>query len=790
MDRHSREDGVDRLGIRITLAIGIPLLAFLLMALVVLEDRYAAARHMEQVQAQAALGYRVQALVHALQAERDSSAGYLSGRDNEFFSILERARRRTHEAMGAFMGRADQVPPALEGLVSGIRRDLADLDAHRDRVDRLQLPPLEVLPVYDRLIQRLILVAAHLTGEGGAGDLSGLLNAYRPLLLLKEHAALERALGSAWLSGASEDPDVFYRYLSNQAIQEQQRSQFLSLAPPALGNALLMLESETAYQSLRAARAAIINHGVASRPPHLSAVEWFGLTRERLERLRSLEQNVAERILERARGARSGAWRGFAWMSVAGGVLLLLVLALSAAIVRDLMRRHRSHQQALDRAEYLVRHDALTGLPNRHHFTELLDVELGQAREARRPLGLCLVDLAGFSDINRIWGDAVADEILNQVAARLAAQVGHDGLLARIYGDQFGVILRQGFSVAQREGRVMELLAVLDTPFQVGARRIEVNGHAGLVACPPYPEHGSQLLAHAGIAVEGAKGTPGSRWLQFEPGMLYRHTRLVEMDHDLERALDQGQFHVVYQPQVDLEDGRIVSLEALLRWHHPQRGWIPPDVFIPRAEANGTIIAIGDFVLNAACRQAQHWRQAGLGGLAVAVNLSTVQLYQADLVDRVRAALEASGLPATALELELTETGLMEDMDTACQVLAQLRAMGVGLSVDDFGTGHSSLAYLRRFPVNCLKLDKRFVGDLEAGGDAEVIAGAVLALAQSLGLTCVAEGVETRAQADWLRARGCRQAQGYLYARPQSAEACERLLAAGILPAKEALPES
>ncbi|MFP4683475.1 MAG: putative bifunctional diguanylate cyclase/phosphodiesterase [Ectothiorhodospira sp.] len=780
---------MDRLGIRITLAIGTPLLAFLLMALVVLGDRYEDARQMEQVQAHAALGYRVQALVHALQAERDSSAGHLSGRDNEFHSILEQARLRTDRAMRAFRQHGEPMPHSLEALAESTGRDLEALEAHRDRVDRLQLPPLEVLPVYDRLIQRLVLVAAHLPREGGENGLTGLLNAYRPLLLLKEHAALERVLGSAWLSGSREDADVFYRYLSNQAIQEQQRSQFLSLAPPALGNELLMLESETAYQSLRASRAAIINHGVASRPPHLSAVEWFGLTRERLERLRSLEQTVAERILEQARAARGEAWRGFAWMLAAGGVLMLLVLVLSIAILRDLVRRHRTHQKALDRAEYLVRHDPLTGLPNRRHFTDLLDVELAQAREARRPLSLHLVDLEGFSDINRIWGDAVADELLNQVATRLANQVGHEGLLARIYGDQFGVVLRKPSSGDGGEAQASGLLEALSSPFQVGARRIEVNGHVGLVACPPYPEHGSQLLAQAGIAVDGAKAGPGTRYLRFEPMMLSRHTHLVQMDHDLERALERGQFQVVYQPRVDLADGRIVSLEALLRWHHPERGWIPPDVFIPRAEANGSIIPIGDFVLNQACQQLCHWHRAGFESLSIAVNLSTVQLYQADLLDRVKGALEASGLPPGALELELTETGLMEDMDAARQVLEALRDMGVALSVDDFGTGHSSLAYLRRFPVHCLKLDKRFVGDLESGGDAGVIAGAVLALAQSLGLTCVAEGVETQAQALWLRSRGCRQAQGYLYARPLPPEACKRLLAAGSLPATEAAPE-
>ncbi|MCG5516830.1 MULTISPECIES: bifunctional diguanylate cyclase/phosphodiesterase [unclassified Ectothiorhodospira] len=772
---------MEGLGLRISLAIAIPVVAFLLMAVLALGGRQDDARHMEHILATASLAREANVLIHALQAERGSSAGYLSGFDDGFLTLLQTARSETDQAMERFREQMSRVAPTGSSPIADLARTLGhELDAletHRRRVDGHRLEPLQVLPPYSNVIRHLILVASHMPHRQSTAEMPALIHAYRPLLLLKEHAGLERALGSAWLDSARHDRNVFYRYSSNLAIQDQQRSHFLALAPVAYGNTLLELESRADHRALMEARAAIINHGAASRPQHLDAVEWFRITSARVDALRDMELRLSEQIMETARMAREESRQRLALWTFLTLLLMAVTIGLSLLVARDLVQRYRQHQEAMEQTAYMVRHDPLTGLPNRAHFHEQLEARLAKARAHQLPLCLYLMDLAGFAELNRIWGDAVADHVLKRVAQRLSELAGPEVLTARVYGDQFALVVFKDSRLSDIKGFGCDLLSTLDEPFQVGERRIEVAAHLGVVSCPAYPDHASQLLAHAGFAVAHAKATLGQRMCLFEPGLLARHTEAVELDQDLDQALVQGQFELHYQPKVALESGRIVSFEALLRWQHPSRGWVPPGQFIPRAEASGSIIAIGDLVLREACRQARRWRDAGWPDLTVAVNLSTVQLYQADLMARVQWALSEAGLPAEALELELTETGLMEDMDAAADILEHLRALGVRLSVDDFGTGYSSLAYLRRFPVHALKLDARFVKDLESSDEAEMIANAVLALAESLSLDCVAEGVETEAQADWLRARGCGQAQGYLFARPMPADQCESLLA-------------
>ncbi|MFW2132592.1 putative bifunctional diguanylate cyclase/phosphodiesterase [Ectothiorhodospira haloalkaliphila] len=774
---------MERLGPRITLAVAIPVAAFVLMAVLALGGRQGDARHMEHALATASLAWEAKVLIHALQVERGSSAGYLSGPDQEFLTILKAARDETDQALERFRDQVSRVDPEQVGAVAQlVRRLCPELDAlenHRRQVDHQRLEPLEVLPPYSSVIRRLILVASHAPEGRVHAQTPALLHAYRPLLLLKEHAGLERALGSAWLNAARRDRNVFYRYSSNLAIQDQQRSHFLALAPLEHGNALLELESRADHQALMAARAAIIENGDASQPQHLDAVEWFRITTARVDALREMEIRLSEHIMENARAEKERSRERLALWTFFILLLTVLTMGLSLLVARDLVQRYRQHQEATERIAYMARHDALTRLPNRGCFHERLEDRLAEARTNQWPLCLYLMDLEGFAELNRIWGDAVADQVLTMFARRLVEKVGADVLAARVYGDQFGLVVCKDSRLSDITLLARDLLSTLDEPFQVGERRIEVAAHLGVVLCPPYPDHASQLLVHAGLALEHAKATLGQRMCVFEPGLLDRHTEALELDHDLEQALAQGQFELHYQPKVALESGRIVSFEALLRWRHPRRGWVPPGQFIPRAEANGSIIAIGDLVLREACLQARRWRDAGWRDLTVAVNLSTVQLYQADVIARVQWALSQAGLPAQALELELTESGLMEDMDAAAETLGRLRRLGVRLSVDDFGTGYSSLAYLRRFPVHALKLDARFVKDLESSDEAEMIASAVLALAESLSLDCVAEGVETQAQADWLRTRGCGQAQGYLYARPMPANQCQPLLARG-----------
>ncbi|WP_412851716.1 putative bifunctional diguanylate cyclase/phosphodiesterase [Ectothiorhodospira shaposhnikovii] len=754
--------------------------AFLIMATIALGEHHQ--RHEERTRmiqvAQLALDGK--ALIHALQAERGSTAGYLSALDNDFRAILDEHRDATDQALRRYQ-RDETIYQRVTGAdLAVFRRQLeegaARLEAHRERVDRHLLHPLESAEPYGRLIDPLILIASSTPEAGATPGMLSLLAAYRRLLMLKEQAARERSLGSAWLTAGTPDPVIFRNYLQRVAVQELQRSQFLKLAPDIYVDRLHALEQQPAHQEVMAIRAAITQQGETQKPAGLNGLHWFQVTSERIDGLHQLERTLVRDILDTGRDIKAASQRQ--WITLLGVTLALLILtlALSLTIARTLLQRHDRHAQAMQRIQFLASHDALTGLPNRDHFKEHLNQLLFLARSEKRSLGVFLLDLEGFTDINRIWGESVADELLCRVSERLCRLMGPDVLMARIYGDQFGVVLYDSPQLDSPERLAADLLGALRPPVEIGPRRIEVKGNIGIVLCPPYPTDASELLAYLAFSVQNAKDDLLRRHSIFEPVIMSRHSELLQMDRDLEWALEHDEFELYYQPKVDLVTGAIVSVEALLRWNHPDQGMIPPNVFIPRAEANGSIIPLGEQVLRKACLQCQAWREQGFEDLTVAVNLSAVQLYQANFVEQVERALADTGLPAEALELELTESCLMEDMDVAERILRSLCTLGVSLSVDDFGTGYSSLAYLRRFPVSSLKLDQRFVKELEMGGEAELIAGAVLALARSLSLITVAEGVENHYQAKWLHERGCHQAQGYLYARPMPASACLTLM--------------
>lgn len=774
---------MDRLWLRIAATVAIPMTAFLIMAAIALGEHHQ--RHEERTRmiqvAQLALDGK--ALIHALQAERGSTAGYLSALDNDFRVILDAHRDATDQAWQRY-----QQDESIYRLVTGtdladFRRQLeegaARLQAHRERVDRHVLQPLESAEPYGHLIDPLILIASSTPEAGATPGMLSLLAAYRSLLMLKEQAARERSLGSAWLVSTTPDPVIFRNYLQRVAIQELQRSQFLKLAPDIHRDRLMMLEQQPAHREVLDIRAAITLKGETQKPVGLSGLHWFQVTSDRIDGLHQLERTLVRDILDTGTDIKAASQRQ--WLSLLGISMALLVvtLLLSLTVARTLLQRHRRHAGAMERIQFLASHDALTGLPNRDHFKERLDQLMFQARSERQSLGVFLLDLEGFTDINRIWGESVADELLRRISERLCRLVGQEILMARIYGDQFGMVLHNSPRLDNPERLAAEFLSVLTPPVEIGPRRIEVKGNIGIVLCPPYPHDASELLAYLAFSVQNAKDDRVHRYSIFEPTIMSRHSEMLQMDRDLAWALEHDEFELHYQPKVDLATGAIVSVEALLRWRHPDDGMIPPDVFIPRAEANGSIIPLGEQVLRKACLQCQAWREQGFEDLTMAVNLSAVQLYQANFIEQVERALADSGLPAGALELELTESCLMEDMEVAERILTALCGLGVSLSVDDFGTGYSSLAYLRRFPVSSLKLDQRFVKELEMGGEAELIAGAVLALAQSLSLTTVAEGVENRYQARWLRERGCHQAQGYLYARPVPASECLSLLREG-----------
>ncbi|WP_395699110.1 EAL domain-containing protein [Aquabacterium sp.] len=433
-------------------------------------------------------------------------------------------------------------------------------------------------------------------------------------------------------------------------------------------------------------------------------------------------------------------------------------------------------QRAEQRIRHMAHHDELTGLPNRALLNDRLAQALAQARRGERPLALLFLDLDGFKHINDSLGHAVGDRLLQAVAQRLRELVREGDTVARLGGDEF-VVMLVGLERAEDAARAaQDIVHALAQPFVTDEHQLHISVSIGISAYPSDGDSAQALLKHADAAMyrTKAQGRNGFQWFTAEMG-LQAHQR-VELLNALRVAVAEGGFELHYQPQVDLASGRIASVEALIRWHHPQLGLISPERFIPLAEDTGLIAPIGEWVLREACRQLAHWHAAGHPELAMAVNLSARQFEAQDLPRLVQQALQAHALPAHCLELELTETALMHNAEAARQTLLALHALGVKLALDDFGTGYSSLSHLRRFPIDTVKIDKSFIADLRGGPDASSIIRAIVVMARSLGMTVVGEGIETPEQLHFLAALPCQRGQGYLLARPLPADTLAALL--------------
>ncbi len=435
------------------------------------------------------------------------------------------------------------------------------------------------------------------------------------------------------------------------------------------------------------------------------------------------------------------------------------------------MSRLRASEERLD---FLARHDALTGLPNRALLLSHIRERMAVAEEGR--LGLLMIDLDRFRDINESYGHHVGDDLLRQVAARLNDVPGNR-FLARLGGDEFSV-LREGFQTEMDLARLAEgLIEALSRPValaEVGEVRLGVS--IGITIYPGYGRTPEALIQQADAALYCAKTEGRGSFRFFDESRTASARERIEMETRLRRAIEQENLEMHYQPQVDIHTGRMIGAEALVRWRDGSRGLIPPDAFIPIAEQSGLIRALGEWVLRDVCRQGREWLDAGLAVPRLAVNLSACQLQQADLVDRVRQILTETGYPADGLELELTESALMHRQEHSTDVLRQIRDLGVNLAIDDFGTGYSSLAYLRQFPIAVLKIDKSFVDDLVENENDREIATAILAMGHALGMSVLAEGVETAEQLGFLRDNGCDSYQGYLFSRPLPAQAFRDLI--------------
>ncbi|KQT60144.1 diguanylate cyclase [Methylobacterium sp. Leaf456] len=438
----------------------------------------------------------------------------------------------------------------------------------------------------------------------------------------------------------------------------------------------------------------------------------------------------------------------------------------------DVTERRRNEARIV----HMARHDGLTDLPNRTALREIGIERLGQAREAGAGLAVLCLDLDRFKPVNDSFGHAVGDGLLKAVSARLRAQVRGRDVVARLGGDEFAVL----YAVADADDATAvaeRLIGAVSAPYRLDGVTAEIGMSVGIALA--LPEAGGtgdieRLLKEADMALYEAKAAGRGTFRLFEPKMDETVRERIALERELREALQVGRFEVHYQPLVDLSDDRITGMEALVRWRHPERGLVSPAVFIPLAEETGLIVPLGEWVLRQACRDAAGWP----GDTSVAVNVSPLQLRHRGFAQTVVAALAATGLAAARLELEITESVLLDDTEANLETLHGLRGLGVRISMDDFGTGYSSISYLRRFPFDKIKIDRSFVRDCAASPDAGAIIRAIVGLGASLGITTLVEGVETEPQLAAVRAEGAREVQGFLFSPPRPAAEAAALLAA------------
>jgi diguanylate cyclase (GGDEF)-like protein len=471
------------------------------------------------------------------------------------------------------------------------------------------------------------------------------------------------------------------------------------------------------------------------------------------------------------------------WLALTIAVPAIAVLAITTILLiydAHLDSRTRKHNAQLEQAnaqlEHAATHDALTGLPNRVLLADRLAQATAQSERYSRGFAVLVVDLDRFKSINDSLGHIAGDDMLKEVARRLSQMLRKADTLARLGGDEFVLVLNEISGPRDAETVASKVLASMADPVELSGLDVQISASIGISVFPEDGTDAETLLQHADAAMYHAKKNGRNAFQFFAPVMNVFARERLELESGLRRALVQGEFELHYQPKVDVDSGRIDSAEALIRWHHPKRGLTAPSGFIPIAEETGLIVPIGEWVLYEACRQAREWQTDGMRPLRIAVNLSATQFKQKNLVATVREALAAAGLDPGYLELELTESAVMQDPESSIQVLRQLSGLGVRISVDDFGTGYSSLSYLRRLPLDKLKIDRSFISGVAASRDDAEIVRAIVSLAHSLHLKVIAEGVETEDQLTFLRGLGCDQYQGFHCSPPVPADEFERMM--------------
>jgi len=454
--------------------------------------------------------------------------------------------------------------------------------------------------------------------------------------------------------------------------------------------------------------------------------------------------------------------------------LFLIVRRADRIINAETEVERRANEERLRHQAY---HDSLTGLPNRTSLIERVGEAIKRGRRNGETFAVLFLDLDSFKDINDSLGHSVGDLMLQAVAERLQPVLREQDTVARLGGDEFVVTLLL-LKRTEHAAVVAEklLVAVSGTPYSIEGRELSITASIGISVFPDDGKDVNELIKNADAALYHAKKMGRNNFQFYAQDIGARAFAILSMEHSLRRALERGEFLLHFQPQMDLGSGTTVGAEALIRWEHPEMGMVSPAEFIPIAEERGLIVAIGDWVLNEACRQNREWQQAGLAAIPVGVNLSALQFRDKNLIDKIAAALHKTGLSATFLEIELTESAVMQDSESAIATMRAMKEMGLHLSIDDFGTGYSSLNYLKRFPLDKLKIDRSFVRGLPHDADDAAIANAVLGMARALRLKVIAEGVESGQQAEFLRQHGCDEIQGYYFGRPMPAEQFARFL--------------
>jgi diguanylate cyclase (GGDEF)-like protein/PAS domain S-box-containing protein len=469
----------------------------------------------------------------------------------------------------------------------------------------------------------------------------------------------------------------------------------------------------------------------------------------------------------------TGFWRGELWSARKDGETFLEWLTVSTVrndegrvthyvgVFSDITRLKESQEQL----DYLAHHDPLTGLPNRLLFQDRLLHAIGRAAREGQQLAVMFIDLDRFKNVNDTLGHHVGDELLKQVATALGARLRDGDTLARLGGDEF-IVLLENVDGSYGAGQVAtKMMALFEQPFTVAGHELFVTGSIGISLFPQDGEDANLLVRNADVAMYQAKSRGRNGYQFYSKDMDGEGVERLRMEALLRRAIERQEIFLHYQPQVELDSGRLIGVEALVRWHNPELGQVSPVRFIPMAEDTGFINQIGEWVLFEACRQMVRWDEAGLVVPKMAVNLSVRQVERGAMAPLVSRALAATNLAPRRLQLEVTESVIMNTGD-ALAFVHELHAIGVGLAIDDFGTGYSSLAYLKQLPVDVLKIDRSFIKDIAVDSDDEAIAVAIIQLGKSMHLSVIAEGVENEEQAAFLLRHGCTRAQGYLYGRP------------------------